>query len=198
MTDKTAATSSVLDMMTAGVMARKANAAAKLTPVSGEVTPIHVAVSPVEAAYRTPAAFPFDDPQTTILALQKARAEVMHVLDGIDALLALYGSEPAVRAVVPDPDAERKAAEREADKRIAAQGGSFAEQYDKLQAEAQAAVFKEPVTKVTEAVTMAPITKDRPIPIGWVCPEHGTFEKRLSRKGREYRACTDCDEFERL
>jgi len=191
-TDKTAATASVLDMMTAGIMSRKSQAAAKLTPVAGEVPPIHKA-STVEAAYsgQAGAPFPFDDPQTTVLALQKARAEVMHVLDGIDALLALYGSKPAVRAVVEDTAAERKAKERAADARAAAaaaQEEPFDERLERLTAEAQASVF----AKVTETVTTAQPDA------GWSCPKHGAFVKRTSRLGREYRACSECNEFERL
>jgi len=93
--DKASATANVLDMMTSGIMSRKAQAAAKLTPVSGEVATVHRA-SPVEAAYSGAAGapFPFDDPQTTVTALRKAREEVTHVLEGIDRLLELYESLP--------------------------------------------------------------------------------------------------------
>ena len=33
---------------------------------------------------------------------------------------------------------------------------------------------------------------------GWRCPDHDVFEVRFTRMGREYRACTQCSDFERL
>lgn len=188
-------TQSVLDAMTAGIMGRKSKAAAKLTPVVGEVQPIHK-ISPVADAYSGTAGapWPFDDPQTTMTALKAARQEVLHVMEGIDRLLAIYGVQLEPPTLPAQAQAEeQRARDRAADERVAAQAAaeppeeSFDERLSRLTAEAQKAVF----AKVTEAVTAAPVD-------GWVCPEHGKFQVLTSRRGRQYRACTTCEEFERL
>jgi len=182
-------TQSVLDAMTAGILDRKANKAQSvgLTPVAGEAAP-----KPPLCDISTPAEFPFDRPDLIQKALADAREQVVFVLDGIDRIIAAFGANPYRTDTVMAPDT--KAAEREADERARAYAAAnppdrgpnepvdFSADYAAKQAAAQAAVFT--------SGSAAP---------GWVCPVHGksSTQETLSKKGRKYRICTKCPEFER-
>ena len=119
--------------------------------------------------------FPYDDPQTVHNAIQtgiklveQTRGELDHVHKGLLALGSLYGFDGRPPAVAPAEDPV-KAAEREAD-------AKFADDMKAKQEAAQAQVFG-----------------------GWQCPTHGaaSVTTLLSRKKRQYRACIECNEFEK-
>jgi hypothetical protein len=100
--------------------------------------------------------------------------------------------EVTVPSVTPDvtPDPV-KVAEREADARVAAiKATDTYPDYATLQAQAQRAVFTPDIDKPAVAGSAAP---------GWVCPTHGakSTKEQTSRKGRTYRVCTACPEFEK-
>lgn len=185
-------TKSVLDQMTAGIMGRKATAAARLTPVGGEVPVAH-------ALPRTPAAFPNDQPQEvvegTIIILER---QITHLQEVVTALRGL-ASRPAENEPV-DLDEQRRARERAADERVAhltAVANGQAAAVDKEEREA-AEQFKTDFAAKAAAAQTATFTRQAPVADGWVCPEHAVAVVKTSRKGREYRACPSCDEFERL
>lgn len=179
-------TKSVLDQMTAGIMSRKATAAARLTPVAGEVAVTH-------ALPRTSAPFPNDQPaevvSDTIIVLERQIAHLQEVV----AALRLLANQPAETPV--DLDAQRRDRERAADERInhlTAVANGQAQAVDDAEQEAAQQFVASFAAK--SAAAQAATFK----PVGWVCPEHRVAEVKTSRKGREYRACPQCTEFERL
>ena len=172
-------TQNVLDQMTAGIMQQKANKSTKLTPVAGEA---------VSSLPKTPAAFPNDQPQeVTEGIIRDIEIQIVRLQEVVTALRLLTGAvestdegptlTPVSATLKVDKEAEAKADENVA----------FTANYARLQAEAQAAVFKD------APPTVAPLAK------GWECPVHGgtSLQSLTSRKGRMYKACTQCEEFER-
>jgi acetylornithine deacetylase/succinyl-diaminopimelate desuccinylase-like protein len=57
---------------------------------------------------------------------------------------------------------------------------------------AQAAIFKPAVDTVTPGAAEVSVAAG-----GWSCPEHGEFMDAVSPKGRKYRKCTVCKQFEK-
>lgn len=172
---------SVLAKLTAEVMAEKRTAAKALTPVEGEARPTTTGqplpTGPLDGKHKT--SFPFDDPQTILIALSTARkhvdairSELDHVADGVKALETLYGGGIKEDSA-PDPKAAQKEREKEADE-------SFKERQERLAAEAQEAVFKP-----------------KEVSDSWVCPDHGEAIDKVSSKGRPFRGCPTCNKFER-
>lgn len=171
-------TQSVLDQMTAGIVGRKAAKSAGLTPTPGEV-----AASSSAVPARIAASFPNDHPREAIeQAIGLIRLEVAHVLSALDAIESVLGT---VRAPSPAPVADVKAQEREADERAAEyaaqQKAEFAASIAQKAREAQESVFGP--------------TPDA----GWKCPKHGDAKitNETSRRGRKYRKCGLCTEFEK-
>lgn len=178
-------TQSVLDSMTAGILGQKAGktAAAGLTPVVGE---------------KPRSAIPADLPGNFMAAegirdaAKDLRAHAVLLLSVADSLDTLTGMTTAVEV---DPaqlvaDAKKKA-EREADARVAAaKPQDFAAQYATMQAKAQQAVFSPDADKPPTSGSVS---------AGWACPVHGAkhTEEKVSRKGRAYRVCNQCLEFEK-
>lgn len=98
---------------------------------------------------------------------------LLKVADGID--LMRNAAPPAVP--VADLDAKRAEKERAADARAADVVPEATADFDariaELATNAQAATFS------------------------WVCPDHGEAVVKTSAKGRAYRGCPDCNQFER-
>lgn len=188
-------TQNVLDLMTAGIMGRKAEKAAKLTPVGAEVPVVHSVIpDQIEAPY------PNDMPTQELgRALVIITDQVGYILEAVAAIRAAAGIQATAQAV--DLDAERKARETAAEERIAAQRVTTPQTeaiIARLQgAKEQAATFEVEKQLVKAAVATADEAVATALD-GWVCPTHGTAEVRRSRKGREFRACPSCEEFERL
>lgn len=167
-------TQSVLDSMTAAIINRKRGVAAAsgLTPVGFEAP--RVSPPPVTSlAGRHETVFPYDDPQTVHTAIShglKLVEEVKAELEHVTKGLLALGALYSAPEPLPPPEDPVRVAEREADARFAADLAA-------KQAAAQAQVFS--------AV--------------WTCPTHGIAAtvEQTSRKGRKYRACTKCSEFER-
>lgn len=200
-------------MMSAQIMGRKTQAAAKLTPVKGEVTPTHVATTEAPLAGPAPASvpFPYDQPDMVKAAIADAErnaSEVIRqmtfVLDGIAALKQSFDVKPGETVAPVKLEDERKKREQAADEaareREAIQSVETDEQAEfeanveaKSQA-AQAATFREPSAAAVNLAEDMGANPDE----GWFCPEHGTYEVKTSRGGREFRICPDCDLFERL
>lgn len=187
-------TQSVLDSMTAGILDRKAGktASAGLTPVAGERAP-------------APPTIPHDLPGNFMAAegirdaakdLRAHAALLLSVADSLDLLTGM----PTVQQVDPTVLVEeaRKRAEREADARVAAANAArattttndFAVQFAEKQEAAQRAVFSPDADKPPVSGSAA---------AGWACPVHGpsATQEKTSRKGRTYRVCSRCLEFEK-
>lgn len=189
------ATQSALDAMAASIGTAAAEKGAKLTPVPGEV-PVPQTVEPapgwnkadVDGILRS-----IDATEKSIVGLLNIlRAEVRRglpiepdpemVLDE-GAALALarqvFGSEVAKIVVTPTE--------------TGAIITSFAEDFEAKSQAAQAATFRAPQG------ADAGLPAEQPGPDGWSCPTHGDegVTSLVSRKGREYRACTLCKEFEK-
>ena len=169
MTTETADTQSVLDMMTKGIMARKEQAAARLTPVGQERT----SAIPTNVPG---AMFPNDNPNEVLETAVKAiRREVGYIIQALDNIDATNGV-PAATPPTADPVKEgEKAADAAAEQR------AFEERMKELREEAQEIAFGPIVHPSTT----------------WRCPTHDTAETRTSKRGRVYGACPKCDEFER-
>lgn len=151
--------------------------------------------------------------------LRKQAAVLIATADGLDALT---GNAPASAT---DPALELKLLEREADRRSAdreraeagdkaAQGrveqstsdANFQERYARLSAEAQAATFKGDFVPAAKEVFGDDLLPG-PYPTAasgspsadWVCPTHGDADivNLESKRGRKYRACQTCKQFEK-
>lgn len=175
---------SVLDKMSAGISAagiaqKKQGKAATLTPVASEPG------GPLDGL-KTKAPFPNDHPAEAIrAALAQLRLEAGHILEAVDAAEAALRAPDAPAPVVEEP-VDVKALEQSAD------AEAFKRDFAAKQAAAQAAAF---AAADTPAETPEPATGE-----GWACPVHGldSVVTLKSRKGREYRACSKCEEFEKL
>ena len=168
MTTETADTQSVLDMMTKGIMARKEQAAARLTPVGQERT----SAIPTNVPG---AMFPNDNPNEVLETAVKAiRREVGYIIQALDNIDATNGVPTPVAVYTTDV----KSAEKQADE--AAAQREFDERMKEQAEAAQTSVF----VAVTDAAR-------------WRCPTHDKVEVKTSKRGRVYGACPKCDEFER-
>ena len=92
------------------------------------------------------------------------------------------------------PEEAIKAAERAADEK-------FSDRFARLSREAQAAAYGgdlAPAAREVFADDIKPAASGSARP-GWNCPEHGALftEDRKSPRGRNYRACTQCAQFEK-
>jgi hypothetical protein len=171
----------VLDEMTRGITERKSEKAGpKLTPVGVEasgVKPSQVGVPDVPEVFLTNEAI-----ADIARDLREQAAMLINVANGLDKLTQVP-TEPAAKA---DPVEVEKAKNKAADEK-------FADRFDRLKDEAQAAVYADAPTK-EQAAPVTPAT-------GWVCPEHGAegLEQLTSRlRPAGYTACTvaGCGEFE--
>lgn len=166
----------VLDALVQSTQERKPAVKVTLTPVGAEKGPI---------PSRTDAPFPNDYPEQnivqTVLTLRREIKRLTETADAIEALL-----HPAVESAVKvfgaelaeDPRAAFEAALEEV---------AFMERFEAMQAAAQEQTYGKPVVAI-----VAPESTS-----AWTCPTHGVGEDRLSRKGRPFRACPTCAEFER-
>jgi hypothetical protein len=171
-------TQSVLDQMTAGIMGRKQERATSLTPVGME----RPAITAVKGD-----TFPYDGGigEQIIHSAKLIRSE----LASIEACLRSIERESGVTEGGPPPlVVDQKEASRQA-VRAAEQvkDNEFKERFAKQQADAQSQVF---------VVSDAPPDNIRQ---GWICPSHGDSNVvgLKSKRGRDYRKCTLCEEFER-
>lgn len=216
--------SSVLSNMVAGVMQQKTTGKppATLTPTVLEAP---TKVAPLDGKHEV--MFPYDDPQTVNRAIldgleqiEKLIQATAHVRNGLIALAALYGTpvegDAAKASVAEMAEKQRKAEEAHADAKAAMAKAKakpkppetpdeFKEDFARKQAEAQAAVFGNPVPSAKPAPEPEPDEDDdededpAPTHAGWVCPTHKkAIVKRSTRRQVDYRACPDCDQFERV
>lgn len=195
---------SVLNRLTADVMAEKKGAAKALTPVEGEVPQAKPEVLP-----RAKVPFPNDHPQEVV---EQKAAELTRIIADLtearDALLSVLDQKPPAEVV--DLDAKRREKEAEADARVAedtANGEDFNSKFAAMQKAAQAAVFKEVSQPEPENSDETIVPQDAPVPDEaeqapiaeqWVCPDHGKAIEKVSPKtNKPYRGCPDCNKFER-
>jgi hypothetical protein len=197
----------VLDDMTKGITERKsAKAGANLTPVGVEASGVKPSLT-----------LPNDTGMlmsNEALAqhrdyLRKAAADMLAIADGIAVLVgdeaetaAAAAKTAATEAKLAEREADRKAADREAaaagDKKAAKRvedSEEFEARMQRLQKEAQAAVFT-----ASDDAPKGPVVPATPAD-GWVCPEHGAEDiEELSSRLRPagYLACAvaGCGEFE--
>jgi hypothetical protein len=181
-------TQSVLDQMTAGIMGRKQEKATSLTPVGMERPTILDAKGDV---------FPHDGGigSQILHSARLIRAELAGIescLRSIEREAGLTEGGPPV--VIHDPkEAARLAVHAEEQ----AKEASFKERFAKQQVDAQSQVFvvsDEPVPIAPAPVAPGNVTE------GWICPVHGhkNLTTLTSRKGRQYKSCVGCDQFERI
>lgn len=207
MADKSS-TQNVLDMMTAGVMGRKASASATLTPVGSERVAAP-AQPPTPAAAVTGREFPFDNMREVAEGVvRNIRRELAFLEEGLRSIEREYGLAEGGPAKWSSPQQQRDDARREAERKAdqlhaehVAKGGAqkaaavkavsgdqdetFAAAFARKQAAAQAAVFSSPDAPTATAPAA-----------GWRCPVHGKSISRTSPRGRVFLACPKCAEFE--
>lgn len=193
-----AVTQSVLDAMTAGILDRKAGKSVKagLTPVKGEQqasTPAPLDRNPASVGGDV---FPYDGGLIEQVAhvhrqVRMNLATMEEAMRSIERACGLPEGGAVVETKASSAERERleqQAREREADERVRKQREMeapveepFPDRYKRLQEEAQSSAF---------AGSAAP---------GWACPTHGAsaVEQKTSRKGRTYRVCSKCPEFEK-
>lgn len=211
---------SILDAMVSETMETAGGAAPKrtVTPLPGEV------VTDSVLPRRTPAMFPFDQPvdgvATAIAELDRAIESLQKTKEGLQLLLGV--PEITQKEIDRQKQEQQRAIEREADRRAAAgdesplapvveaaeaalekramvlsaladAGGpgpeavvSFSERFAALAKDAQDATFSEPIQGAGPADP-------------WVCPVHGSaITKKSPRRGVEFRACPECNQFEKV
>lgn len=168
----------VLDEMTKGVVERKAaKSGPKLTPVGTEASPLkpsQVGIPEVPEVFLTNEAV-----ADIAKDLREQAAILVRVAEGLENLTA------TVRVESSDPLAEQKAKERAADEKhaipLTPQAQKLTENIAAIKAKAEA---PKPAAPVAD---------------GWSCPTHGVtdIKELTSRAGRAYRACGQCDQFEK-
>jgi hypothetical protein len=175
---------SVLAQLTATVMAEKKKASSTLTPVAGEERPASVPHH-TPAPAMTPSGIPADLPGAFMAGeamsdassdlrkyaanLRRYADDLEKVADGIDVV---RGVPDAVEAQ-SKADVEREAALAQKEKERQADEKAKSPDFNSLAKAAQAAAF------------------------GWVCPVHGKSVTKTSSKGREFKGCPECTQFER-
>lgn len=178
MVDKTTDTQSVLDALVRGVTDRKPGL--PLTPIAQEKT---------GPAYAGESKAPFFEPASAELVaylhtIADTAMMILSVVDRVEKELtqaALEGRTPSrVSYAKVAPEAEP---ERLTEKQKVEAEESFEESFARKQAEAQAAVFTHTDAKAEGL---------------WLCPVHGSAVEATSKKGRKYRRCEACSEFERV
>lgn len=187
MTDRKAATAAVLDDMVAGIMGKKAEKAAKLTPVGTEASKF-----PRDVPGQLMAA---EEMKAIATHLRNNAATLIEIANGLDVLTG----EPS--AVIEDAkrrmEVEQRLKEREADRRVA--DAAAAEAGDK-RAQVRVAAAVEDEESFADRQRRIADEAQRAI-FGWSCPTHGNDQvlDRTSPKGRQYRVCAvpNCKEFER-
>lgn len=178
--DKTTDTQSVLDALVRGVTDRKPG---PLTPIGQEAS---------GPAYAGEAKEPFFGGEIApmVAALHVIGDQLMMLMSIRDKLeanlthMALEGRLPEHKTIpVAEPErlTEKQKVEAEPD---------FAARFAAQQAAAQAAVF-------TTTDAKAAASADSAVQGLWLCPVHGSATERTSKRGRKYRACEECSEFER-
>lgn len=193
MADPRAETAAVLDDMVAGIMGIKADKAVRLTPVGTETARL----PEVPNVFMAPEAL-----ADVAKDLRRQAQLLLDVAAGIDVILGVpeavnaeHARKDAVEQKLAEREADRRVADREAaesgDKRAAARVSdteAFDERMARLQAEAQAAVFKAADVESDDAPS-------------WTCPTHGATDIRhlTSPKGRKYDACgvPNCKDFQK-
>jgi hypothetical protein len=174
-------TQSALDVMTAGIMARKQERSAGLTPVGLEAKPAPLDVKLPDYA------FPHDDASFVKGAVMQAlgtckemQSHLDFITDHLEAMADQFGMK--VGAAAPDPLAAQKAREQAAD---AAAQARFEADMDAQREAAQRATFKQAQSEGR-----------------WACPLHGSehLMTMMSRSKREYAQCAvpGCHHYEKL
>ena len=190
MTDRAAATAAVLDEMVADIMGVKADKATKLTPLPGETVKMPSWPSDIPGAFMSKEGL-----RDAAKDLRRHAATLVEIADALDSYSGLASQETDTKQAAMEAT---KREEREADARAAAEP-SFAEKFAAMQAEAQAAVFTNPVREVALA-SLDDEPEETPKST-WVCTTHGDEDIRQLRspKGRDYAACgvPNCKEFQR-
>jgi hypothetical protein len=202
--------------MAADIRARKVSVlqADTSAPVAPSLTPVGLERTPGPLAGVT-GPFPFDNPDMLRAALVTARREAEFILKGIDALIAAFDSgEPLTPTTAADIEADRRLADSTgvgatARQRAAADAARarvavvpvepviadeepFPSRFERLSADAQSQAFAGNYVPAAQEVFAGMLAE-------WVCPTHGnsTINNRVSRRGRKYRACTTCGQFEK-
>lgn len=182
-----------LQDMTAGIIGPKAERARKLTPVVGETS--------TTMAQFAAATLPNDvgmlmSNESLWEAAKQLRANAAAMLTIAEGIEKLTGEPPYWKTPVASDPAKPTKAEKAATKAA----------YEKESDERVKSMMVEIAPGFPPASSLASLddgAEEEPAAPaapadGWVCPKHGDTTKTLrSRKGREYRACTECDEFER-
>lgn len=185
-------TQSVLDQMAAGIMGRKQEKAATLTPVGLEA-PAKPAIAEVKGDI-----FPHDGGiQSQIIFSAKIIREnlfqMRSQLDGMEDCLQSIEREVGLRDALPALSAKPVEAPLVEAPLVEE---SFEEKYAAQQADAQAQAFGS----ANDAPVVPPVSTSGNLSSGWECPTHGSdsLTTLTSRKGRKYRSCIGCDQFERI
>lgn len=210
-------TSSVLDSMTSATTARKAAEGTVLTPVGTEKRiPDEVAFLGHEAvlgvirdlrAAAASATRTADDLEAGLGVAPEQKAK-----DALDLEKKLLEREADRRAA---DRAKAEAGDKRAQKRVeSSSDAEFSERWEALTAEAQAAAFGGDLVPAAKEVFAGDLAAEGDVSAsegdgpayvsgsvvpGWVCPTHGdaAIVNLTSRKGRKYRACETCKQFEK-
>jgi len=178
-------TQSVLDLMTAGIMGMKQDKASQLTPVGMEKPPPTIAdargdVFPHDGGLQSQIVFSAKIIRENLFQMQAQLTGMEDCLQSIEREAGLREPlSPTVNPAAPDT----------LDTLL-----TFEEKFAAQQADAQAQAFKAAdEVKASEPQPAQPSS-------GWVCPEHGDshLTTLTSRKGRQYKSCVGCSQFERI
>lgn len=185
---KEATTQSVLNDMARSVTARKSSAS--LTPTPMEAWPLR------DGPVITGALFPDDQPTNEI---EGALLRVEREIANIRKMMGIVSNElTAQQAKEKEADARVAAAEQVQPKR------DFAAEFADKQERAKAAAFdgvRGASTRATSTTGDGNVSGREGDATGvvWACPAHGAGSTvtKQSPRGRSFRACSQCGEFER-
>ena len=175
MVDKTTDTQSVLDQLVKGVTDRKT----PLTPI-GEEAKGPAYVKPNDPGVLVPrgseGSYMEQNLREAKEILAVAREEIDRGMALIDRALKNAG------VIAADPESLSRVKDLPAPPPVSPPSDDFAASFAAKAAAAQAATFTNTDAKASGL---------------WLCPTHGSASERTSKKGRKYRACDECSDFER-
>ena len=188
-------TKSVLDQMTAGIMGRKELKATQLTPVGQEIPKREPSF-----ADATGDQFEYERGMREQIIhsgaiIRKELATIELCLQSIERQAGVPLTEPPVTTITSAVNAAAEAT-KQAEKKADTETEKFQASFAAKAAAAQKAAFvglDDPGEAPAPVVVAA-----APADGGWQCPTHGTdaLTNLESRKGRKYRACITCNQFE--
>lgn len=188
---------SIIASMASDIVNRKSAAASVLTPVQGE------AIKQPGTLPKTTAMFPNDQPGEVVAGvIRELERQIANLIGVVESLRGAAGIEDPIAVIVEGEEAKLREAAADLKaaakaKKLTPETQAITDNMARLKASAQAEAFTGgPTVECIIAEADDPEVAANGKPKGWTCPEHGKAIDKTSPKGRAYRGCPECRNFE--